>query len=159
MSAEIYLLYLGVLIAFFVTPPDTSQFLIMSNAARHGVRRSLRTIAGDLSANALQMSAVAFGLTAVIAASVDALVVVKWAGVAYLAWIGLRLMVSRPAAAAAQAQVAARRAVLFRQGLLASSANPYAVVRGVWLNRIAGGPMLAAAGLLAGRDLSAGATR
>lgn len=202
MSAEVYLLYLGVLVAFFATPPDTSQLLVMSNSARHGLRRSLAVVAGDLSANVLQMTAAAFGLTAVIAASADALWVVKWAGVAYLAWIGLRLITSRP-----RGQVPAPvTSALFRQGFLTSSANPYAVVffgalfpqfidpsaaiapqllilgitylvvdcltlvawgwvaartlgrikvlQGIWLNRISGGLMLAAAVLLGSRDLS-----
>ena len=66
MSIETYLIYLGVLAAFFATPPDTSQLLIISNSLRHGLRRSLATVAGDLSANAVQMTLAAFGLTAVI---------------------------------------------------------------------------------------------
>lgn len=128
MTIETYLLYLGVLAAFFATPPDTSQLLIMSNAMRHGLRRSLATVAGDLSANALQMTAAAFGLTAIIAVSADALWAVKWAGVAYLAWIGLRLMLTRPkmAGPAAARQISA--GALYRQGFLTSSANPYAVI-------------------------------
>lgn len=202
MSVETDLIYLGVLVAFFATPPDTSQLLIMSNAARHGLRRSLATVAGDLSANVLQMTAAAFGLTALIAASADALWIVKWAGVAYLAWIGVKLLLSKPAQAAPMPATGA----LFRQGFLTSSANPYAVVffgalfpqfidptmavlpqllilgatylivdgltliawgwfaartlgkvkalQGVWLNRISGGLMLAAAVLLGSRDLS-----
>ena len=95
MTFETYLLYLGVLAAFFATPPDTSQLLIMSNAMRHGLRRSLATVAGDLSANVLQMSAAAFGLTAVIAASADALWIVKWLGVAFSVMIALTLMLSK----------------------------------------------------------------
>lgn len=125
MSWETYLLYLGILAAFFATPPDTSQLLIISNSLRHGLRRSLATVAGDLSANALQMTAAAFGLTAVIAASANALWVVKWVGAAYLLWIGLRLMLSRDTGAAL---AAARTGQLFRQGFVTSSANPYAVV-------------------------------
>ena len=54
MTAETYLLYLGVLAVFFATPPDTSQLLIISNSLRHGLRRSLATLAGDLTANSLQ---------------------------------------------------------------------------------------------------------
>ena len=69
MSLETYLLYLGVLAACFVTPPDTSQLLIISNSLRHGLRRSLATVAGDLSANSIQMTLASFGLTAVVAAS------------------------------------------------------------------------------------------
>lgn len=125
MSIETYLLYLGVVAAFFATPPDTSQLLIISNSLRHGMRRSMATVAGDLSANALQMTLAAFGLTAVIAASADALWVVKWLGVAYLVWIGLKLMLSKDGA---DTPAAAQSGRLFRQGFVTSSANPYAVV-------------------------------
>ena len=125
MTSETYLIYLGVLAAFFATPPDTSQLLIISNSLRHGMRRSMATVAGDLSANALQMTLAAFGLTAVVAANADALWVVKWLGVAYLVWIGLRLMLSRPSAVE---QAATSGSKLFRQGFVTSSANPYAVV-------------------------------
>ena len=125
MSLETYLIYLGVLAAFFATPPDTSQLLIISNSLRHGLRRSLATVAGDLSANSLQMTLAAFGLTAVIAASADALWIVKWLGVAYLVWIGLKLMFSRNEVSHPSAAQSGR---LFRQGFVTSSANPYAVV-------------------------------
>jgi threonine/homoserine/homoserine lactone efflux protein len=128
MTLETYLLYLGVLAAFFATPPDTSQLLIMSNSMRHGLRRSLATVAGDLSANVLQMTAAAFGLTAIIAASAEALWVVKWLGVAYLAWIGLSLILSRASPPGSGAAPRAQLSLLFRQGFLTSSANPYAVV-------------------------------
>ena len=125
MTLETYLLYLGVVAAFFATPPDTSQLLIISNSLRHGLRRSLATVAGDLSANALQMTLAACGLTAVIATNADALWIVKWAGVAYLAWIGARLLLARPEVTALDAAPGGR---LFRQGFVTSSANPYAVV-------------------------------
>ncbi|MEM7597546.1 MAG: LysE family translocator [Pseudomonadota bacterium] len=124
MSVETYLLYLGVLAAFFVTPPDTSQLLIISNSLRHGLRRSLATVAGDLTANSIQMTLAAFGLTAIVAASADALWIVKWLGVAYLAWIGLKLIFSK--AETDTPTPAGGR--LFRQGFFTSMANPYAVV-------------------------------
>ena len=125
MTLETYLLYLGVVAAFFATPPGTSQLLIISNSLRHGLRRSLSTVAGDLSANMVQMTLAAFGLTALIATNADALWVVKWAGVAYLAWIGLKLILTRKGS---EPPEAAARGRLFRQGFVTSSANPYAVV-------------------------------
>jgi len=208
MTLDTYLLYLGVVAVFFATPPDTSQLLIVSNSLRHGLRRSLATVAGDLSANSLQMTAAAFGLTAVIGASAEALLIVKWAGVIYLAWIGLRLMLSRTVS---ECPKAGRSAHLFRQGFLTSSANPYAVVffgalfpqfidpalpvlpqllilgttylvvdgiilvlwgwaavrtlgrvkrlSGVWINRISGALMIAAAALLGSKDIAQGSPR
>lgn len=129
MILENYLTYLAVLVIFFATPPDTSQLLMMSNSLRHGLRRSLATVAGDLSANILQMTVAAFGLTAVLFASADALTVVKWLGVCYLGWIGLRLIVtSGQHDQSPHAARAGNQRVLFRQGFITSSANPYAVV-------------------------------
>ena len=117
MTIETYLLYLAALGVFFATPPDTSQLLIIANSARHGLKRSVWTIAGDLSANAIQMSAAAFGIAAVIAASAGAFQVVKWLGVAYLAWIGFRLFFSKSGGPGAAAPGAGLRAQALPPGL------------------------------------------
>lgn len=128
MTLETYLIYLAAVAVFFATPPDTSQLLIISNSIRHGVRRSLLTIAGDLSANVLQMTAAAFGLAAIIATSATAFTWIKWLGVAYLAWIGLQLMLSRDDGPKEGVDPAANGFRLFRQGFFTSLANPFAVV-------------------------------
>ena len=124
MPLDAYLIYLAAVAVFFATPPDSSQLLIISNSIRHGLRRSLLTVAGDLSANMLQMTAAAFGLAAIIAGSASAFLWIKWLGVAYLAWIGLQLILRAerlpdPASAGTR---------LFRQGFITSMANPFAVV-------------------------------
>ena len=125
MTIETYLLYLGVCAAFFATPPDTSQLLVVSNSLRHGLKRTTSTIAGDLSANALQMCLAAFGLTALITTNANTLWAIKWAGVAYLVWIGLGLVLSKPDT---KTVAQAPKGKLFRQGFVTSSANPYAVL-------------------------------
>ncbi|MEO0329279.1 MAG: LysE family translocator [Pseudomonadota bacterium] len=129
MTLEIYLLYLAALAAFFATPPDVSQFLIISNSMRHGLCKSIATILGDLSANALQMTAAAFGLTAIIATSANAVFWVKWAGVAYLVWLGFKMLFKKSQAHNQQdASKSGNFFALFQQGFLTSSANPYAIV-------------------------------
>lgn len=129
MSWEVYLLYLAALAVFFASPPDTSQLLVISNSIRHGLRRGSFTIAGDLTANSLQMIAAAFGLAAVIATSAAAFQWIKWIGVAYLAWIGLRLILSRAGEVGGVAAASSPSAFrLFRQGFITSMANPFAVV-------------------------------
>lgn len=201
MTLEVYLAYLATCAVFFLTPPGPSQILMISNSARYGWRGATPTIAGDLSANALQMLAAAFGLAAVIAASQTALLVVKWLGVGYLVYVGLKTFFA--AAPEIGEAPAARRSDLFRQGFLTSATNPKAVfffaalfpqfltpeapiwpqlavlaftylaidgallvawgmaaegaagrlrASGRWLNRVSGGLMVAAAGLLALKD-------
>ncbi|MEO0766475.1 MAG: LysE family translocator [Pseudomonadota bacterium] len=128
MSLETYLLYLAAVAVFFATPPDTSQRLIVSNAMKHGLRRSLWVICGDLSANVLQMTAAAFGLAAIITTSAQAFEWIKWLGVAYLVWIGIQLMMSRGGQGPDQRISEPRPTKLFRMGFITSMTNPYAVV-------------------------------
>jgi len=128
MSYEIWLTYLATLLAFMITP-GPSHLLMLSNSMTHGVRRSLATAAGDLTANTFQMIAAGLGLAAILVASQYALSIVKWAGVAYLIWMGVRMW--RHAGNADVGADAARSAslkVLWGQGFLTSAANPKAVV-------------------------------
>ena len=128
MTWESYLIYLTALAVFFATPPDTSQLLVISNSLKYGVRRSLATVAGDLSANMVQMTVAAFGLASIIAASAQAFQIIKWLGVAYLGWIGLRLFFARRSNTAETRSGLSGFFRLYRQGFVTSSANPYAVI-------------------------------
>lgn len=128
MAMETYLIYLAAVAVFFTTPPDTSQLLIISNSVRHGLRRSAYTIAGDLTANILQMTAAAFGLAAIMATSASAFIWIKWLGVAYLVWIGVQLILSKDQPDDVVANTSGQSFRLFRQGFVTSMANPFAVV-------------------------------
>lgn len=125
MTLDTYLAYLVVVGIFFATPPGPSQILMISHSLRYGLRPSFATVAGDLSANALQMTAAAFGLVTLIAASGEALLAVKWLGVAYLLWIGIRTFRAPPDLASGSGRVKGGR--LFRQGFVTSGANPKAI--------------------------------
>jgi homoserine/homoserine lactone efflux protein len=125
VTLETYLAYLAMVLIFFAHPPGPSQMLFVAGALRHSVRRALPVMAGDLSANALQILAAGFGLAGVIAASATAFAVVKWVGIAYLVWIGIRII--RDAGSGPRRE-APRAGQLFRRGFMTSAANPYAVV-------------------------------
>ncbi|MEM0978389.1 MAG: LysE family translocator [Pseudomonadota bacterium] len=129
MSFEIWILYVGAVLALMSTP-GPSQLLMLSNSGTHGFRNGLFTAAGDLTANALQMLAAGLGLAALIAASASALTVIKWAGVAYLIWLGAKMIRNAkpddPNALDVRREVSVRQ--LWLQGFLTSAANPKAVV-------------------------------
>ena len=129
MTLEIWMLYVATVLALMSTP-GPSQLLMLSNSGAHGFRRSLATAAGDLSANALQMLAAGLGLAAVIAASGAALTVIKWAGVAYLIWLGIGMIrrANSNNAAASKIQHVVPLRHLWLQGFVTSAANPKAVV-------------------------------
>ncbi len=128
MSFEIWLTYLATVLAFMITP-GPSHLLMLSNSMTHGFRPALATAAGDLTANALQMLAAGLGLAAILVASQHALEIVKWLGVGYLLWMGMRMW--RQADHTRSDMNAARsasRRTLWGQGFFTSAANPKAVV-------------------------------
>ena len=102
---------------------------MLSVSASNGFRRSIATAAGDLSANALQIIAAGLGLAALVTSFRYGFAVIKWAGVAYLVWVGLRQIIAsfRDTAldeSAAQASIK----TLWLRGFVTSAANPKAVV-------------------------------
>lgn len=127
MSFDTWSLYVLTVLALMSTP-GPSQLLMLANAARHGTRRALATAAGDLTANLGQMLAAGLGLAILIAASAQALSVIKWAGVAYLIWLGLRTIRNAGKSHANSRTNAPTLKTLWMQGFLTSAANPKAVV-------------------------------
>ncbi len=128
MTLDVWLLYVGTVLLFMSTP-GPSHLLMISVSMTNGFRRSLATAAGDLSANAIQICLAGLGLAAVVTGSRFGFVIIKWLGVAYLAWMGLRMILgSFRAGSDTRALPAASLKSLWLRGFLTSAANPKAVV-------------------------------
>jgi len=72
--------------------PGANNLLGLHHGMTHGVRRGLAGLGGRLAAFTLLITAVAAGLGQLLAASETALTIIKWAGAAYLLYLGLRLL-------------------------------------------------------------------
>ena len=125
MTLETYLAYITMVFFFFAHPPGPSQILFIAHSMRHGVGRSFPTMAGDLSANTIQIIIAGFGLVGLIHTSASFFLAVKWLGVAYLVWIAISIIGS--SGRSRKVPTVTGRA-FFRQGFITSAANPYAVV-------------------------------
>ena len=128
MPIETWIIYVAAVLAMMSTP-GPSHLLMLSNSAAHGFKRSLATVAGDLTANLLQMLAAGLGLAALLAVYGNALLVIKWLGVAYLIWLGVR-MILRAGKAGETSTTAQQTSLrtLWLQGFITSSSNPKAIV-------------------------------
>ncbi len=128
MTFDTWLLYV-VTVLVLMSTPGPSHLLMLSVSMSNGFQRSLATAAGDLTANALQILLAGMGLAAVVSASRYGFTVIKWAGVAYLVWIGVRQIIAsfRSLDGAASASVISIRQ-LWMRGFVTSAANPKAVV-------------------------------
>jgi threonine/homoserine/homoserine lactone efflux protein len=128
MTIETWLTFvLTVAVAVVMSGP--SVLLALGHAIRFGLSRTLGTVAGDLSANAAQILLVALGLGASLAKSPDIFTTIKWLGVAYLLFLGVRQW-HRPLVYGEMVTRSADKSGsgLFIEGFLTSAANPKAIL-------------------------------
>jgi leucine efflux protein len=123
-------------VAIILLPGPNSLFTL-STAARHGVRAGYRAACGVFLGDAVLMAASAIGVASLLRAYPPLFMVIKYAGAAYLTWVGIGLV--RDAArrwrapAAAPAEQPAERPAEdahrpFRKALLISLLNPKAIL-------------------------------
>ncbi|MEV6645207.1 LysE family translocator [Amycolatopsis sp. NPDC051371] len=85
------LVFFGASVLIALTP-GANNLLGLHHGMTHGVRRGLAGLAGRLTAFTLLITAVAAGLGQLLAASETALTIIKWAGAAYLLYLGVRIL-------------------------------------------------------------------
>jgi len=128
MTIETWLLYVGTVLIFMSTP-GPSHLLMLSVSMSNGFKRSLATAAGDLTANAIQMVLAGLGLAVLVTNSQYGFAIIKWAGVSYLVWVGIRQIIAsfgRDTSSPKVPEVSLLR--LWLRGFITSAANPKAVV-------------------------------
>ncbi len=127
MTVEIWLAYVTTLLIFMSTP-GPSHMLMLSNSMTSGFRSALATLAGDLTANTLQILIVAVGLVALVRASPQFFVIVKWFGVAYLVLTGILIFRRRIDPEIVSGHDSRSPKTLYLQGFITSATNPKAIV-------------------------------
>jgi threonine/homoserine/homoserine lactone efflux protein len=117
------------LVAFVaIATPGPTVLLALSNGSRFGVRRACAGMFGAVLSDFVLVGAVAIGLGALLAASEFWFGVVKWIGVAYLAYLGIMMLRSKGAldaslrASAADDPKSAR--AIFLKSFLIAVTNP-----------------------------------
>jgi threonine/homoserine/homoserine lactone efflux protein len=116
-----FLLFFAAALILAITPGPGIFYVLARSLAggkREGVQSSFGTFAGGL----FHVFAAALGISAILAASAVAFHTVKYAGAAYLVWLGLRMIRSRNADMAFQNLQPSQGA--FRQGILTEALNP-----------------------------------
>ena len=119
------LLAFTVAAALLTVTPGLDSALVLRTAAAEGSRSALRAGIGICLGCFVWGLIVALGLGAVLAASEFAYTVLKWAGAAYLVWLGLQLVrAPRAFDAPAAGGPAAATTPWLRRGFLTNILNP-----------------------------------
>lgn len=115
------LLFFAAAVLLAITPGPGIFYVLARSLAggkREGIHSSLGTFVGGL----IHVFAAALGLSAILAASAVAFHTVKYAGAAYLIWLGIRMIRTRNAEMTMLARGPSNGA--FRQGILTELLNP-----------------------------------
>ena len=90
MDLTLWLAFVAAAVVMLIIPGPTI-LLVIGQSLGGGARNALPLVAGvalgDLTAMTLSLA----GMGALLAASATAFTVVKWAGAAYLVWLGVRM--------------------------------------------------------------------
>lgn len=100
--------------------PGPNVALIVANSLKFGFRMGVVTVFGTTAGLALQLVLVVAGMTAIIELAATALSWIRWAGVAYLIWLGIKTW-RAPADDLARVRAAP---VLFWRGCFVAAVNP-----------------------------------
>ena len=109
----------------FLMLPGPGTFCVLTCTARNGVRGGFSAVAGLFRADGMLMFLAAAGVAALLRANPLAFTAMQYLGAAYLAWLGLRLLLARDEASGV---VPFSSAADFRRGFLVTSVNPKAIV-------------------------------
>lgn len=128
MSLHLFLAYC-LAVAILVLIPGPVVMLVVARSLSDGIRSGLAAVAGASLGNAILLIATAAGLIAFFAVLSEIFEVVRWAGAAYLIWLGIKAWRAHGGQGMALEPVAKRSSrAVFLQGFLVAITNPKALV-------------------------------
>jgi threonine/homoserine/homoserine lactone efflux protein len=122
-DASTFLLFAVASLAFLAIP-GPSVFYIVTRSLAQGRRAGVTSMLGVQVGGLVHVVAAAFGVSAVIASSATAFTIVKYAGAAYLVFLGLRKLLSRGDESLDLTLAPASGRKLFWQGTVVNILNP-----------------------------------
>ncbi len=128
IDLTLWLSFIGTVLILTLTP-GPSVLLVTANSMKYGAKKATGTILGDLSANLIQIILASAGLASIVLSSGELFQMIKWFGVAYLIYIGVKKIIAKP-----HIEIIKRNAKsksffnLYSEGFLMSAANPKAII-------------------------------
>jgi threonine/homoserine/homoserine lactone efflux protein len=123
MDLSLYLAFvLATSILILIPGPNVS--LIVANSVAYGTRYGLLTVAGTSSAVLVQVTITALGMTAVLGSLAYWFEWVRWIGVGYLVWIGIKQWRAEAIDLTRTKPQPKSTRVIYLRGLLVSLSNP-----------------------------------
>ena len=114
-----------VAIIVFLLIPGPGNLALITSTSKGGLRGGLGATLGVMAGDQVLLWAAVAGVSAVMAAYPAAFRAVQWLGAAYLAWLGMKMLLAKPGSAPI---LQIKPSHYFRQSLLITLLNPKAIV-------------------------------
>ena len=113
----------AVLVFLFI--PGPGNLAILSSTAKGGIRAGLASTCGILVGDQVLIWLAVAGVATVLLTTPALFIAIQWLGAAYLAWLGLKMVLAKPGAASV---VDIPVGAYFRQSFFITMLNPKAIV-------------------------------
>ncbi len=123
MNLELYLTFVAAS-SLLILIPGPMVSLILATSLSHGARPALITVAGSSSAILVQLAVTSLGMTSLLLVLSQWFEVLRWAGVAYLFWLGLQHWRRKPHGLEAAEAKPGSAGALFLRGFIVNGTNP-----------------------------------
>ena len=126
MGMQTYLAFV-LATAIMIALPGPSVLLTVAHSLSFGWRRALATVAGETMGIAVQLMIVAVGLTSLLNVVAEAFAWLRWAGAAYLVYLGVKQWRSADKPLKVDTSAVSRTNLLV-QGLITTIFNPKSLI-------------------------------
>ena len=122
-----YFLYLQLILFMFITP-GTPRIVIVSHTINYGIKNSVWTALGDISANFVQMILIVFVIGSLLEDNPEIFVYFKWAGILYVLYLAYETFTAKIKTIRSVGKVSKSIFSFYRDGFLVAGLSPKALV-------------------------------
>ena len=127
MLPQNYFLYVQLLLFLFITP-GPPRVIIVSHTINYGLKRSVWTAVGDVSANALQATLVTFVIGSLLIDNPEIFTYLKWIGITYILYLAYETLNIRVKKIGSTNKTSKSIFSFYRDGFLVAGLSPKALL-------------------------------
>ena len=127
MFPENYFIYVQLLLFLFITP-GPPRVVIVTNTINYGLKKSIWTACGDVSANAVQATLVTFVIGTLLIDNPSIFVYLKWAGISYIMYLAYETFTLKVKGLGKTSTSSKSNFAMYRDGFLVAGLSPKALL-------------------------------
>ena len=122
-----YLIFLQIILFLFITP-GLPRVVIVSHTLNYGLKKSIWTAVGDISANIIQGILVVFLIGSFLSDNPEILYYLKWAGILYIVYLAYDTYTAKISSINSREQSAKSILSFYKDGFMVAGLSPKAII-------------------------------